>query len=71
MEARHAHEALHFDWREMPPCLAPQRSPGNGLPELARQWVQAWGGVAWATGRLVCGLWRPFSRAPQACDLPV
>ena len=71
MEARHAHEALHFDWREMPPCLVPHRSTANGLSELARQWVQALGGLAWATGRLVRGLWRPFSRAPQACDLPV
>ena len=71
IEARHAYEDLHFDWCEMPPCLVPQRSPANGLPQLARQWVQALGLLAWATGQLVRGLWRPFLRAPQACDLPV
>lgn len=71
MEARHAHEALYFDWREMPPCLSPRRSLGNGQPELARQWVQALGQLGWATGRLARGLWRPFLRTPQACDLPV
>ena len=71
MEARHAHEVLHFDWREMPPCLSSCLSPGHSLSELARQWMQALGLLARATGRLVRGLWRPFLRAPQACDLPV
>jgi Protein of unknown function (DUF2917) len=71
MEARYAHESLHFDWREMPPCLVPHPSPRIGLPELGRQWVHALGLLAAATGRLLRGVWRPFSRAPQACDLPV
>lgn len=71
MEARHSHEPLHFDWREMPPCLAPHPLPGIGLPELARQWVHALGLLLGATGRLVRGLWRPFSRLSQASDVPV
>jgi hypothetical protein len=64
MEARHAHEALHFDWREMPPGLSPHRSPANALPELARQWVQACGLLGWATARLVRGL-AAWNRRPH------
>lgn len=71
MEARYPHEALHFDWREMPPCLAPHPSPAIGLSELAWQWVRALGLLAGATCRLVHGLWRPFFRKPQASDVLV
>ncbi|WP_158270381.1 DUF2917 domain-containing protein [Limnohabitans sp. 2KL-17] len=71
IEARHAHEVLHFDLCEMPHCLSARPSPENSLSELARQWVQTLGLLAWTTGRLVRGLWRPFSRPPQSCDLPV
>lgn len=71
MEARHPHEALHFDWREMPPCMVPHPAPGIGVAELARQWGHAFGLLVGATVRLVCGLWRPFWRAPRASDLPV
>ena len=56
MEARHSNEALHFDWREMPPGLALHGAPHATLPELIRQWLQAWGQVGGASVRLVRGL---------------
>ena len=71
MEARHAHEALHFDWREMPPGLALQRLPQASLPELLRQWLQAWGQVGGASARLARGLCRPRLGGLTAGDLPV
>jgi hypothetical protein len=71
MEARHSEETVHFDWREMPPDLAPHPLPSIGLPELGRQWVHALGLLLGATGRLLRGLWRPFSRLSQASDVPV
>lgn len=71
MEARYAHEALHFDWREMPPGLVLHRSSRASVPELARQWGQAWGQVGWATARLVCGLWHARLQGRQVGDLPV
>lgn len=71
MEARHAKDALHFDWREMPPGLAQHRIPKAGVSELARQWVQAWAQVGWATARLVRGLWHSRSLGRQVGDLPV
>jgi hypothetical protein len=70
MEARHSHEPLHFDWREMPPCLAPHPLPSIGLPELGRQWVHALGQVGRASVRLARGLCRPRLGGLTAGDLP-
>jgi hypothetical protein len=69
MEARHSPETLHFDWREMPPELALHRSTHTTLPELLRQWLQAWGQVGWSSGRLVRGLYRPRLNRLTAGDL--
>lgn len=71
MDARYAHEALHFDWREMPPGLLPHPLSRASVPELARQWAQAWGQVGWATARLVRGLWHARFPGRQVGDLPV
>jgi len=77
MQARHAHEALHFDWREMPPGMVPQGSPQINLSVLMRQWVQAWGQVGRATARLVWGMlggfrwWLARPHGRKAGDLPV
>lgn len=71
MEARHSAETLHFDWREMPPGLSLQHSPHATLPELLRQWLQAWGQVGWSSVRLVRGLCRSRPNGLTAGDLPV
>lgn len=77
MEARYAHEALHFDWREMPPGLVPHGAPQASVSALAWQWLQAWAQVGHATARLVRGLWGGLrwghARHPgrQPGDLPV
>lgn len=70
MEARHSGETLHFDWREMPPGLALQRLPQATLPELLRQWLQAWVQVGGASVRLARGLCRPRLGGLTAGDLP-
>ena len=57
MEARHTHEALHFDWREMPKGLVPLPLTSS-LPELSWQWLQAWGRLGTATIQLVRALWQ-------------
>jgi hypothetical protein len=71
MQARHAHESLQFDWREMPPGLVPHRSPRTALPELLRQWGQAWRLLGGATVRLWRGLWRSGPGRAATADLPV
>lgn len=77
MEARHGHEALHFDWREMPPGMVLQDAPQVGLSVLLRQWVLAWGQVGRATARLVWGMlgglrwWLARFHGRKAGDLPV
>jgi hypothetical protein len=62
MEARHRGEALQFDWRDMPPGLALHGLPQATLPELFRQWLQAWWQVGWSSVRLARGLRRPRMR---------
>lgn len=57
MEARHAHEALQFDWREMPKGLVPLVPLTFNLPELSLQWLQAWGHLGAITVKLLRGLW--------------
>jgi hypothetical protein len=59
MEARHAHEAVQFDWREMPPGLVPIAVLKISLSELSWQWWQAWRHLGAVTIRLVRGLWQP------------
>lgn len=70
IEARHSEETVHFDWREMPPDLAWHRLPHATLPELLRQWRQAWGQVGRASVRLARGLCRPRLGGLTAGDLP-
>jgi hypothetical protein len=70
MEARHSEETVHFDWREMPPDLAWHRLHHATLPELLRQWRQAWGQVGRASVRLARGLCRPRLGGLTAGDLP-
>ncbi|WP_255350691.1 DUF2917 domain-containing protein [Limnohabitans sp. DM1] len=71
MQARHAHETLRFDWREMPPGLVQHRTPKASVSELARQWVQAWTQVGLATARLVRALWHARWPGRQVSDLPM
>jgi hypothetical protein len=71
MEARHAHETLHFDWREMPPEMLLQGSPQARLSLLLGQWLQAWGQVGLATVSLVRALWHSCLPGRQVSDLPV
>lgn len=68
MEARHSHADLRFEWRETPEGLAPCGSIGGSLSELTRQWLQAWGQLAWASVQLARGLWRPRPHAQAAAD---
>lgn len=70
MEARHSEETVHFDWRDMPPDLVLHRLPDATLPELLRQWLQAWGQVGGASARLARGLCRPRLGGLTAGDLP-
>jgi Protein of unknown function (DUF2917) len=71
MEARHRGETVHFDWRERPPSLALHRLPHASLPELFRQWLQAWGQVGSATARLARALCPPRLGGLNAADAPV
>jgi len=57
LQARHAGQTLHFDWRELPVALAQRESRQGSMPELGRQWWQALGQLGWATGQLLRGLW--------------
>lgn len=77
MQARHAHEALHFDWREMPPGCASYRPSRVSMAELVRQWLQAWVQLGRATARLVPGMlgglgwWLARPHDAKSGDLPV
>lgn len=71
LQSRHTQEALKFDWREMPPGLVQHHMPKVSVPELSRQWVQAWGQVGLATVSLVRALWHSCLPGRQVSDLPV
>ena len=77
MEARHAHDTLHFDWREMPPEMVLQCSQQASLSLLMGQWLQAWWQVGWATARLARGAlaglrwWAERPHGRKAGDFPV
>jgi Protein of unknown function (DUF2917) len=68
MQARHAHETLHFDWREMPSGLAPHRPSRTALRELVRQWRRAWLALGGASMQLALGLWH---HSASARPLPI
>jgi hypothetical protein len=66
MEARHAHETLRFDWRDMPEGLAPCDVPGASVSALAREWLHAWGPLVGTSARLARALCRLRPFVPDA-----
>lgn len=77
MQARHADETLHFDWREMPPEMVLQSFQQASLSLLMGQWLHAWRQLGWATARLTRGAlsglrwWAERPHVPKAGDSPV
>ena len=56
LESRHPQQTVHFDWHELPETLTLREPRQRAMPELGRQWWQAFGQLGWATGQLVRGL---------------
>ena len=71
LQSRHSHDSLRFDWREMPPGLVLHHKPKASVPDMARQWVQAWAQVGLVTVSLARALWHSRFPERQVSDMPV